>query len=218
MHSVLVASSKGGCGKSTIATQLAAWAAVSGRRAVLVDLDPQASSLHWCERRGQTDAPPVLSLHGEDGRWQRRVPEDTDWLVFDAPAGSQPVTLKSVIERVDALLVPVLPSAFDLEATAGFLDALSGHRRMVDGSLQVGLVANRLRMTTQASQRALAQLREWPWPLRAELRDSQSYVLLAALGKSLFDYDNEGVRAQAEPWQPLLRWLSRSGRRSVASA
>lgn len=216
MHSVLVASSKGGCGKSTIATHVAAWAAVEGKRTALVDLDPQGSSLHWCERRVQTDAPSVLGLPGEDGRWQRRLPDGIEWLVFDAPAGSQPATLKSVIERIDALLVPVLPSAFDLEATAGFLDALSNHRRMADGSLQVGLVANRLRMNTQASQRALAQLAEWPWPLRAELRDSQSYVLLAALGKSLFDYDNEAVRAQAEPWQPLLRWLSRSGRRARA--
>jgi chromosome partitioning protein len=209
MHSVLVASSKGGCGKSTIATQLAAWAAVSGRRAVLVDLDPQGSSMRWCERRALTTAAPVLGLHGEDGRWQRRVPADTEWLLFDAPAGSQPATLKAVIERVDALLVPVLPSAFDLEATAGFLDALSTHKRLADRSLSVGLVANRVRANTQASQRALAQLAQWPYPLRAELRDSQSYVLLAALGKGLFDYDNEAVRAQAEPWQPLLQWLSR---------
>ena len=212
MHSVLVASSKGGCGKSTIATQLAAWAAVSGRRTVLVDLDPQGSSMRWCERRALTSAASVLGLHGEDGRWQRRVPAETEWLLFDAPAGSQPATLKAVIERVDALLVPVLPSAFDLEATAGFLDALSTHKRLADRSLSVGLVANRVRANTQASQRALAQLAEWPYPLRAELRDSQSYVLLAALGKGLFDYDNETVRAQAEPWQPLLQWLSRSPR------
>jgi chromosome partitioning protein len=212
MHSVLVASSKGGCGKSTIATQLAAWAAVSGRRAVLVDLDPQGSSMRWCERRALSTAAPVLGLQGEDGRWQRRVPEDTEWLLFDAPAGSQPATLKAVIERVDALLVPVLPSAFDLEATAGFLDALSTHKRLADRSLSVGLVANRVRANTQASQRALAQLAQWPYPLRAELRDSQSYVLLAALGKGLFDYDNEAVRAQAEPWRPLLQWLSRSHR------
>jgi chromosome partitioning protein len=207
MHSVLVASSKGGCGKSTIATQLAAWAAVSGRRTALVDLDPQASSLRWCERRAQTDAAVVLGLRGDDGRWSRRVPADLDWLVFDAPAGSKPASLKAVIEKIDLLLVPVLPSAFDLEATASFLDALSAHRRLAEGSLSVGLIANRIRASTQASQRALAQLAEWPYPLRAELKDSQAYVLLSALGKSLFDYDNETVRTQAEAWQPLLQSL-----------
>jgi chromosome partitioning protein len=212
MHSVLVASSKGGCGKSTIATQLAAWAAVAGKRVALVDLDPQGSSLRWCERRTATVAAAVIGLRGDDGRWQRRVPDDTEWLIFDAPAGSQPATLKAVIERVDALLVPVLPSAFDLEATAGFLDALSTHRRLADRSLSVGLVANRVRPHTQASQRVLAQLADWPYPLRAELRDSQAYVLLTALGKSLFDYDNESVRTQAESWQPLLQWLARSPR------
>jgi chromosome partitioning protein len=212
MHSVLVASSKGGCGKSTIATQLAAWAAVQGRRTALVDLDPQGSSLHWCERRAVSDVPAVLGLHGEDGRWSRRVPVDTEWLIVDAPAGSQPSTLRTALERVDSLLVPVLPSAFDLEATAGFLNALAGHPRLADRSLGVGLVLNRLRPNTQASQRTLTQLADWPWPLRAQLRDSQSYVLLTALGKSLFDYDNEAVRQQAECWQPLLHWLGRGHR------
>jgi chromosome partitioning protein len=210
MHSILVASSKGGCGKSTIATQLAAWAAVSGRPTALVDLDPQSSSLRWCERRADSGAAPVSGVRGDDARWPQRLPRNTEWAMFDAPAGCQPSTLKHVLERVDVLLVPVLPSAFDLEASAAFLDTLSLHPRVASGSLEVALVANRLRPNTQASQRAQAQLQQWPWPLRAELRDSQAYVLLAALGKSLFDYDNANVRAQLEPWEPLLRWLIRT--------
>ena len=51
MKTVLVASSKGGVGKTTVVTHLAAHAALAGRRTVLVDADPQGSSTRWCERR-----------------------------------------------------------------------------------------------------------------------------------------------------------------------
>jgi chromosome partitioning protein len=216
MHSILVASSKGGCGKSTIATHLAAWAAVSERPTALIDLDPQGSSLRWCARRAETGSPPVTGVRGDDGRWMQRLPADTEWCIFDAPAGCRPAGLKNVLDRVDVLLVPVLPSAFDLEASADFLDALAAHPRVASGALEVALLANRLRPHTQASQRAEAQLQAWPWPLRAQLRDSQSYVLLTALGKSLFDYDNAVVRAQLEPWNPLLHWLIRKLARAPA--
>ena len=51
MKTILVASSKGGVGKTTVATHLAAQSALAGQRTVLVDVDPQASSTRWAERR-----------------------------------------------------------------------------------------------------------------------------------------------------------------------
>jgi chromosome partitioning protein len=43
----------------------------------------------------------------------------------------------------------------------------------------------------------------------AQLRDSQAYVLLAALGKGIFDYHSEQVRSHQDDWKPLLRWIKR---------
>ncbi|MGO4775005.1 ParA family protein, partial [Lysobacter sp. 2RAB21] len=51
MKTVLVASSKGGVGKTTIATHLAAQAALEGLRTALIDADPQGSSTRWAQRR-----------------------------------------------------------------------------------------------------------------------------------------------------------------------
>ena len=51
MLKVLIASSKGGCGKTTLATHLAAHYAVGGKNTVLVDCDRLGSSRRWCERR-----------------------------------------------------------------------------------------------------------------------------------------------------------------------
>lgn len=57
----------------------------------------------------------------------------------------------------------------------------------------------------------MAQLAESaPFPLVAQLRDSQAYVLLAALGKGIFDYASEQVRNHQQDWKPLLRWIKHS--------
>jgi len=56
----------------------------------------------------------------------------------------------------------------------------------------------------------VAQLAEQsPFPIAAQLRDSQAYVLLTALGKGIFDYQSEQVRGHQEDWKALLRWIKR---------
>ena len=73
--------------------------------------------------------------------------------------------------------------------------------------MPVGLVGNKLKPWTNASQQAMDVLKQWGVPLVAELRDSQSYVLLTGLGRSLFDYHSAQVRQHQQDWAPLLRWL-----------
>ena len=205
MKTILVASSKGGVGKTTIATHLAAQSALDGRRTVLVDADPQGSSTRWARRRADLDSA-VLPLDGTVAGWRRQVPADTDLVVIDAAAGAMAGDLGSFLERADAVVVPVLPSVLDIEATVGFLDTLARNTRVRRGDLRVGLVANKLKPWTNGSQQALDLLRQWPYPLVAQLRDSQAYAVLVGLGKSLFDYQSAQVREHQDDWQPLLRW------------
>ena len=56
MKTILVAGSKGGVGKTTVATHLAAHSALQGRRTVLADADPQGSATRWAERRAELDS------------------------------------------------------------------------------------------------------------------------------------------------------------------
>ena len=208
MKTWLVACSKGGVGKTTIATQLAANAALSGLRTVLVDADPQGSATRWCERRaGMASA--VLPVDGTRRAWRKRVPDDAQRLIVDAPAGAMADDLDEVLESADAVVVPVQPSALDIEASVRFLESLGRHPRVRKGKLRVGLVGNRLKPNTNASQQAMEVLRGWPFPLVAQLRDSQAYVVLTGLGKSLFDYHSAQVRDHQADWQPLLQWLQK---------
>ena len=207
MRTVLVAGSKGGVGKTTIATHLAAHAALSGLNTAIVDLDPQRSSTRWAQRRLQMPSA-VLAIDGARRRdWAEHIPLGTQCMIIDAPAGAMAGGLTAALEIADALVAPIPPSALDIEASVAFLDSLAVHPRVRRGTLRVGLVANKLKPRTQASQQAVELLQTWPYPLVAQLRDSQAYVLLCALGKSLFDYHSAHVRDHQADWQPLLRWI-----------
>ena len=212
MKTILVASSKGGVGKTTIATHLAAQSALDGRRTVLVDADPQGSSTRWAQRRAGLDSA-VLPLDGTGAGWRRQLPADSELVVVDAAAGAMAGDLCIFLDRADAVVVPVLPSVLDIEATVGFLDTLAKNARVRRGELRVGLVANKLKPWTTGSQQALELFKQWPYPLVAQLRDSQAYAVLVGLGKSLFDYHSAQVREHQGDWQPLLRWLKKTGSR-----
>lgn len=209
MKTVLVASSKGGVGKTTIATHLAAQAALDGHRTVLIDADPQGSSTRWAERRSDLETA-VLPIDGTRKAWLKQVPDDVQRTVIDAPAGATADSLEAFLERADALIVPVLPSTLDIDATVPFLNAIAKHPRVRRGQLRVGLIGNRLKPWTNASQQAVELLQQWPYPVVAQLRDSQAYVMLVGLGRSLFDYHSQQVREHQEDWAPLLKWLKKT--------
>jgi chromosome partitioning protein len=187
---------------------LASHWAQAGQHTVIVDADTQGSSYRWASLRAD-NVPGVLALQG--GRKAlKQLPPDTGQLLIDTPAGSGERELEPYLEQANVLLVPVLPSAFDLHATLGFLQSLKRIERIRRGKLPVALVGNRLKPWTHASQDAIAQLVEQsPFPLVAQLRDTQAYVLLGGLGKGIFDYQSEQVRNHQQDWKPLLRWIKR---------
>src|SRR5690606_21712325 len=206
---ILVAGSKGGVGKTTVATHLAAHCALQGQRTVLVDADPQGSATRWAQRRAGLDSA-VLPVDGSGRAWRNRVPGDAEQVVIDAPAGAMATDLEAFLALADAVVVPVQPSALDIEATVGFLNTLGKVPRVRQRKLPVGLVLNRAKPWTHASQQALEMLKTWPYPVVAQLRDTQAYVVLVGLGRSMFDYHSAQVREHQADWESLFKWLAKA--------
>src|SRR3546814_2789142 len=112
---------KGGVGKTTLATHIAGELALRGQHVVLLDADPQGSSLDWTQRRSLQGLPRLFSavglaretLHQEAPELARR----TDHVIIDGPPRIAALA-RSALLAAERVLIPVQPSPYDLWASA----------------------------------------------------------------------------------------------------
>ncbi|HMD28030.1 MAG TPA: ParA family protein, partial [Steroidobacteraceae bacterium] len=138
--------SKGGCGKSTLSTNIAVFFARDGHQVCLADYDPQRSGLDWLAGR-PADLPAINGVAAfEDGL--RNVPRNTDILVIDAPARVHGTELNELVRRAETIIVPVLPSSIDMKACGHFMAELLEIGKVSRKQARLAVVANRVREYT----------------------------------------------------------------------
>jgi chromosome partitioning protein len=199
---IAVANPKGGVGKSTLATNLAGWLAHRGHAVMLGDTDRQHSSRQWLARRPHEL--PLIKGWELEGPELAKVPKGTTHMVLDTPAGMHGKRLDGLMRIVDKILIPLLPSEFDIGATEAFLDVLRNHRH--GPGVQLGLVANRAREGTLSLEELRSFLDSVDVPVLGQLRDAQVYVQLVAQGLTLWDVAPSRVERNVAQWQPVLAW------------
>lgn len=205
MRHIIVMNAKGGCGKSTLATNLASYYAVQGRSVTLADFDPQRSSLDWVEAR-PANRPPVAGLAAfEDGL--KHLPRSTEYLVIDAPARSHGSELTELVRRAETVIVPVLPSGIDMRASRSFIDELQSTGKVQRRQARIAVVANRIRENTLIFDELDAYLRSVGVPYVATLREAQNYIRAYARGLGVFELPEYLAWPDWEQWGPLVDWL-----------
>lgn len=233
MRTIMFLNAKGGCGKSTLATNLASYYAKLGNSVVLADFDPQGSSLEWLAARPQ-DAPAIHGLLA----WReglRHLPRSADYAILDVPAGARGAELTALVRRAQSIVIPVLPAPTDIRAAAHFIHHLLLVGRVERKETKLAVVANRVRentalqkaaegmlgslssgyttVNTQNYQRLDKFLNRLKIPFITTLRENPYYLAADARGLGIFDLKPSHVARDLEQWKPLIHWLE--SRRSL---
>ena len=206
MQTILLMNAKGGCGKTTLATNIATWFADDGAKVALADCDPLGSSLDWLQAREAYDGVPVIEAL-DASQAPAKPARGSDILVIDAPAGTHGKTISQMLRRVDALIVPVLPSPIDMRACSRFLQELLSSGRISRRQTRVAIVANRVRENTRIYQQLSEYLGHLEIPFLTHLRESQAYIRSAESGLGIFELAPSLVWQDVAQWDPVIEWL-----------
>lgn len=213
MIRIAVMNSKGGCGKTTVAMNLASMYALSNRATALFDCDPQGSAMRWLRQRPE-ELPVIHGIAAYQAgpmnvtrAWQLRVPSETKRVIIDSAAGLKGRELAEQVKNMDVILVPVVPSSIDIFSTADFIRDL-----MLIGKVQlpytrIGIVANRIKANTLAFQSLERFLKRLNIPVVARLRDTQHYVQATERGSSVHELTSKRARQDQAPWFEMLQWI-----------
>jgi chromosome partitioning protein len=210
MPVVAVVNRKGGSGKSTLSTHLAAYCANNGIPVMLGDVDRQQSTQAWLKLRRQQKLPetqaPIVGW-AVDPKNVLRAPSGVAHVVLDTPGGLRGFDLARVVMFADTILMPVCNSVFDRESAAECYAELMTLPRVASGRCTVAAIGMRLDARTKAAE----ILKEWAdqqkLPFIGVLRETQAYVRCVERGLTLFDMPTDKVEADMAQWKPILEWL-----------
>ena len=206
MQTIMLMNAKGGCGKTTLATNIATGLADDGAKVALADYDLQRSTIDWLEARKDYEGiPEIKGIDAVSG--PVRPAKGTDYLVMDAPAGTHDKRINEMLRRVEKLIVPVLPSPVDMRACSRFLEELLASGRVSREQTRVAIVANRVREKTVIYGQLETYLGHLKLPFLTHLRESQSYIRAAERGLGIFELAPSMVWQDVEQWDPLFAWI-----------
>lgn len=200
MKTIMVVNPKGGSGKTTLSVNIAGFLASRGKQVALLDMDIQQSASLWLATRPR-DLPTILELKYNQG-------SPGNWMVIDSAAGQSGSNLAySLIKQTSKIIVPIVPSLFDLHASRDFLKTLIEEKKVRESKCRIGVVGMRMESRTRAAHALEYFLSTLDLPVLAYLRETQVYVNAAFEGKSLFDLPHHVAERDIEQWAFLQDWL-----------
>jgi chromosome partitioning protein len=212
LNTVVVLNPKGGCGKTTLVTNLAAIYACRGPVPAVMDCDPQGSTMRWIEKRS-ADCPPIHGIAAYKNSmqatrsWQLRVPVETTTLIVDSPAGLTHDGLREVTRDASSILVPVLPSSIDIHAASRCIADLLLVAKIDRRDRKLAVIANRTRQNTRSFEKLMRFLDSLEIPIIGVLRDSQNFLHAVENGTGVYELPRHRVHREIEELEKIVTWL-----------
>jgi chromosome partitioning protein len=209
---LLVLNPKGGSGKTTLATNLAAYYAGQGFKPTLVDMDAQGSSMRWLSKRAG-NGPRVRSLKGfglpsnVTRSFALQPPTESLRIVVDTAAGLPRDELVRITRDADRILIPVLPSDIDIHAASRCVADLLLAAKIPRSANRIAVVANRVKRNTVVFGALMRFLTTLQIPIVGVLRDTQNYVRAFDAGQGIHEMRGGTQGEDVAQWTTLLDWL-----------
>ena len=223
LHKIVVLNPKGGSGKTTLATNIAAYYATRGPAPTLVDCDPRGFCMRWLEKRPD-NRPQIdgIAAYQDSTRNTDIVNVQTrseiENLIIDLPAGIGPDVLLDLAYDADSILIPVLPSTIDVFCASRFIAELLLVAQFDRRDRQLAVVANRTRKNTKSIQMLLRFLTSLRIPLVAVLPDSQNFVHAVGEGIGIYEMPEYKVQKDIPQLNLIIGWLEQWRIRHLDSA
>jgi len=206
MRTIMLMNAKGGCGKTTLATNIATWFADDGAKVALADFDPQGSSLDWlAARKNYEGIPEIEGIKAAKG--SVHPARGTEYLIMDVPAATHGKEISTMLNRVQTLVIPVLPSPIDIRACTRFIQELLTAGQVSRHHTRLAVVANRVRENTIIYHQLEKFLNSLEIPFIGSLRESQNYIRAAERGLGIFEMAPSAVYQDLIQWDPIVDWL-----------
>lgn len=205
MTVIAIINPKGGCGKSTLATHIAAFLSLQQHEVMLGDVDRQQSSRLWLSLR-----PPELPrIHGwsVDENNFARPPAGVRHIVLDTPGGFHGFSLMKVTMSADAILIPTGASLFDRQASTSYVQELKHLPRVVSGKCRLACVGMRVDGRTKNGAAIASWAEEQGLEHLGCIRLAQAYVRCLEQGLSIFDFPTDQIEPYLKEWRLLTQWL-----------
>lgn len=178
---------KGGCGKTTLSTNLARAYHQQGLKTLLVDSDPQGSASDWHAAREDNPLPFIAYGNPDNLKALPGIASAYDHVIIDGAAKLEGM-IAAAIKVSDIILIPVQPSPYDIWAASDLVDLIKARQEVTNGKPRAAFIVSRAVKRTILGQEIVEALAEYDLPiLDSCTTQRQIYPRTASHGLSVFD-------------------------------
>ena len=201
---VLIGGEKGGTGKTTLATSLAATRRNNGHDVLLIDTDKQGSASNWCATRDTQEETYRISCIQKFGNGVHKdildLSQRYEDIIIDA-GGRDSVELRSSLVVADVLYIPIQASQFDVW-TLSQMNTLVSQAQAMNDKIQAFVIINRASPNPSVTEAddLVGILSDFEYLFYAGIiiRDRIAYRKGASLGFSAMELIPTDPKASAE--------------------
>lgn len=216
MAIISVLNPKGGCGKTTVSTNLARCLHEQGLTVLLVDSDPQGSARDWHAVQENNPVDLVALDRPNNVRTLSSMQGNYDAIIVDGAAKLEDM-IAACIKVSDLILIPVQPSPYDLWAASDLVEFIKARQEVTDGSPMAGFAISRMIEGTRLGSDVRDVLDEYALPVfSTSITQRQVYPQTAADGLTVFDATNRKAITEIKSLTDEIQSMMAAKQKAVA--